>query len=105
MVALSRMLFITNETGAPYPSLVGLSDHSLHMCSPLYVSLEKKCYFILMRLSNLDRISISGIHFNANCLSADREKHRKGSRALRGWREGVIRGKTGKFGLIIVQFL
>jgi hypothetical protein len=59
-----------------------------------------------MRLSNLDIISISSVHLNANCLLSDREKcGEKGAEHCEGDRGGVIRGKTGKFGLIIVRFL
>jgi hypothetical protein len=58
-----------------------------------------------MRLSNLDRISISSVHFNANYLLSDRERcGERGAEHCEGG-GGVIRGKTGKFGLIIVQFL
>jgi hypothetical protein len=98
------MLFVPNEISSPYSSLVGLLDHSLYRCSPLYVSL-KKYYFILMRLSNLDRISINSAPFNANCLLSGREKcGEEGAERCEGC-GGVMRRKTGKFGVIIVRFL
>lgn len=64
----------------------------------------EKSYFTLMPLNNLDRISISGVHFNANCLLFYREKcGENGAEHCEGG-GGVIRGKTGKFDLIIVPF-